>query len=324
MSLRWLPPLTALRAFEAVGRYGMPRAAQELNVTTAAISHQIRLLESELGVLLFSRTKKGLVLTVKGREYLSRVAGAFDTLHESSRHAKEGDVRKALVVDSLTSFALDFLVPRLHRFTEAHPDIEVEIQALNRWFGRVSFEQTGANVAIRGGGVAGEWPGLHAERLVPETLFPVCSPNLLATLNSPSDLKNHTIINTTIPPEGWVDWLEFAESRGCDVSGVDFSRTLRFDLIHMSMTAAILGMGVDLARAPLTNLALEQGLLAEPFDLRYESKLAYWLICPKPFSKTPEYEAFIGWLRTELERPLPPSRGSRAGTVPQAQTPLSG
>src|SRR5215472_1662147 len=219
----WLPPLTALRAFEAVGRFGVAGAARELNVTRAAILHQIRVLETELGVALFIRSNRGLTLSLKGQEYLSQVTASFDALHESSRRLKNPEFGRYLVVDSLTSFATDFMVPRLHRFYETNQDITLEIKTLTAWYGTIEFERTGAHVAIRGGAKDGDFPGLRAEKLAHEIHFPVCAPSLLKgprAIKRPSDLARHPILAATVAPEGWRDWLAAAQEAGEDVSGV--------------------------------------------------------------------------------------------------------
>jgi LysR family glycine cleavage system transcriptional activator len=299
----WLPPLTALRAFEAVGRFGVAGASRELNVTRAAILHQVRVLEAELGVVLFLRSNRGLTLSLKGHEYLSHVTQSFDALHESSRRLKNPGCRRHLVLDSVTSFATDFVVPRLGRFYEAHPDVSIEIKALKKWYGPVEFERTGANVAIRGAGQATEFPGLHAEKLAHEIHFPVCAPKLLQgpnAIRTPADLAKHPILDSTIAPEGWRDWLRAAEACGDDVSGISLDNALRFDMFNMSMTAAIQGVGVDLGRSPLVDHWIEQGVLVAPFDLAVTSKGSYWLVCRESFAENPEYVAFRDWLLEEL------------------------
>lgn len=302
--MRALPPLTALRAFEAVGRYGVVRAASQLNVTPAAIYHQIRALEGDLGVSLFSRTKgKGLVLTLKGEEYLARIASIFDQIYESSRQIRGGLSQSRLVVDSLTSFATDFLVPRLPRFYAENPDFQIDILTPSKGFSRVKFEKTGANVAIRGGGAAGHWPGMHAEMLVHETMFPVCSPALLRgnnPLRRPSDLAHHTLLDVPGTPEGWRDWIDAVAASGEDMSKVSVDNALKFDLIHLSTQAAIHGVGVNLGRAPLVDRYLEDGTLVAPFGPHVKSTLSYWLICPEPFAETELFRAFRHWITSEV------------------------
>ena len=301
--MRWLPPLTAIRAFEAVGRHGILAASSRLNVTPAAIYHQIRILEAELGVQLFIRSKQGLTLTLKGQQYLAQVGQTLDALHESSRNIRADTYGNKLVIDSLTSFATDFIVPRIAGFRAAYPDIEIEILTLKNYGGRLNFEKTGAHVAIRGGAAAGHWPGFRAERLVHETFFPVCAPALLKgshPLKLPSDLAHHTLLNVTSTPEGWKDWLAAAAEQGDDVSEVTLERSMKFDLIHMSMMAAVNGVGVDLARAPLVDHWMKSGALVAPFDLKLTSTLSYWLICSERFTKTVQFGAFRCWLLDEL------------------------
>jgi LysR family glycine cleavage system transcriptional activator len=300
----WLPPLTALRAFEAVGRFGVAGAARELNVTRAAILHQIRVLEAELGVPLFIRSNRGLTLSVKGQAYLTQVTASFDALHESSRRMKNPDSARQLVLDSVTSFATDFIVPRLHRFYETNPDVTLEIKTLTAWYGPIEFERTGANVAIRGGVMAGDFSGLRAEKLAHEIHFPVCAPALLGgpdAIRAPADLARWPLLDATVAPEGWRDWLAAAEAAGLDVSGISLDNARRFDLFTMSMTAAIQGVGVDLGRAPLVDHWMEQGLLAAPFDLAVTSKRSYWLICRESFADSPEFRGFRDWLMDELD-----------------------
>ncbi|HEX7947482.1 MAG TPA: LysR substrate-binding domain-containing protein [Phenylobacterium sp.] len=302
----WLPPLTALRAFEAVGRFGVAGASRELNVTRAAILHQIRVLEAELGVVLFIRSNRGLTLSVKGQEYLLQVTASFDALHESSRRLKNPDSGKQLVLDSVVSFATDFIVPRLHRFYATNPDINLEIKALTKWYGPVEFERTGANVAVRGAGLDNEFPGLKAEKLAHEIHFPVCSPELLKgpkAIRKPADLIKHHLLDTTVAPEGWRDWIATARAAGVDLGSLSLEEARRFDMFNMSMTAAIHGVGVDLGRSPLVDHWMEQGLLAAPFDtdLAYTSKRSYWLVCRESFAETPEFMAFRNWLMDELD-----------------------
>jgi len=301
----WLPPLTALRAFEAVGRFGVAGASRELNVTRAAILHQIRVLEADLGVVLFLRSNRGLTLSLKGHEYLTHVTQSFDALHESSRRLKHPESGRHLILDSVTSFATDFIVPRLHRFYAAYPDLSLEIKTLTKWYGPIEFERTGANVAIRGAGLAGEFPGLWAEKLAHEIYFPVCAPCLLEgpnAIRTPADLASHPILDATVAPEGWRDWLAAAAARGEDVAGVSLANARRFDLFTMSMTAAIQGVGVDLGRSPLVDHWIERGLLVAPFDLNVTSKRSYWLVCRESFADSPEFVAFRAWLLDELNR----------------------
>ena len=303
MPARWLPSLTALRTFEAVGRLGVAEAAAELNVTPAAISHQIRLLEADLGVTLFTRSKKGLVLNKLGRAYLADVGVGFEAISAGTRRLKNPARTERVVVDCLTSFANDVIVPRLGRLYRDNPKLELELQTLGRTLGPLDFGRTGAHAAIRGGGVAGEWPDLIAEKLGHEVFFPVCAPSILqgnAPLHTPSDLANRTLVVVTGAPEGWNEWLAAAEREGHDVTGVDVRHALRFDTIHSAMLAAIEGIGIGLGRGPLVDHAIAAGRLAAPFDLRVVSTYAYWLIYPESSLALPAFQTFREWLFEEL------------------------
>jgi LysR family glycine cleavage system transcriptional activator len=302
-SARWIPSLTALRTFDAVGRLGVAEAAAALNVTPAAISHQIRTLEAEVGVTLFERSPRGLVLNKAGRAFLSDVAGAFDAIHSGTRRLKDPRRGQRLVVDVLSSFANDFIIPRLPRFYEANPGFELELQTIGRRFGPIDFSRSGAHVAIRGGGVAGEWPEQVAEKLAHEVFHPVCAPALMRganALRSPADLAKHPLLVVTTAPEGWAEWLAAAESQGHDVSGIDFEHALRSDTFHSDMLAAIEGLGVALGRGPLVDLAVASGRLVSPFGIRVASTHAYWLIYPESAREHPAFRGFREWLFKEL------------------------
>lgn len=298
-----LPPLTALRAFELVARLGVSGASAELNVTPAAISHQVRALEAEIGVTLFARTKRGLELNKAGREYLHDVAAGLQLIVDGTRRLKNPYRTQRLVVDSLTSFANSFLVPRLANFYREHPDVELEIKTLLPGSNRADFERSGAHVAIRGGGVAGEWPTLKAERLAHEVYFPVCAPQFVSGANAirtPADLANRTLLVVTTTPEGWNEWLTAATAAGYEVGGVDLRNSLRFDTIHSSMLAAISGVGVDLGRSPLVDQAIALGQLVSPFNLRVSSTLAYWMLYPEATLELVAFQHFRRWLLQEL------------------------
>jgi LysR family glycine cleavage system transcriptional activator len=303
MSTRWLPPLTALKTFEAVGRAGMAGAAVELNVTSAAINHQIRALEADLGVKLFSRTKQGLELNTSGREYLSEVAASFDLLYGATRRIKNPFRAHRLIIECLTSFANDFLIPRLGGFYRDYPDVELEFRTIHKPRTRVDLAHTGAHLAITGGNVAGNWPGLNAERLAHEVFFPVCAPSIQNgpnPLRTPADLAHHTLLVVSSAPEGWREWLAAAEEAGEEVGSLPFNNALRFDTFHSASLAAIQGIGVDLGRAPLVNQALARGELVAPFNIRVRSTASYWLLYPDVVVDLPAFLLFRDWLMREL------------------------
>ena len=189
-------------------------------------------------------------------------------------------------------------------FTVSAPLLELEIKTLIPGSTRTDFERSGAHVAIRGGSVAGQWPGLRAEQLAHEVYFPVCAPHLVSGANAirtPADLANRTLLVVTTTPEGWNEWLTAARGAGYDVGGVDLRNSLRFDTIHSSMLAAISGVGVDLGRSPLVDQAIAQGQLVSPFNLKASSTLSYWMVYPEATLEMPAFRHFRQWLLQELE-----------------------
>lgn len=303
MAGRGLPPLTALRTFEAVARLGVAGAAAELNVTPAAISHQIRLLEAELGVPLFSRAKRGLSLNLAGSRYLADVAAGFDTIFAGTRRLTNPERTDRLVIDSLTSFANDVIIPRLGRLYRRHPKFELQLNTLSRPFIPLDFARNSAHAAIRGGAVEGQWRDFIAEKLAHEVFFPVCAPALMhgpLAIRGPEDLANHPLIAVSSTPEGWPEWLAAARARGMEVDGVDVDPPIRFDTIHSANLAAREGIGVDLGRGPLVDGDIASGRLVEPFDLRVVSTHAYWLVYPESSRDLPAFQAFRQWLFDEL------------------------
>lgn len=299
-----LPPLTALRAFEAVGRLGNVReAADELNVTPAAVSHQIRTLEDHLGVELFVRGARGLQLTEPGAEFLAAATEAFRTLHDGVERLARRSCVERLVVNSLPSFAANFLVPRLAQFHREHPTIELEINTGGRFGEVVDLRGLGADIAVRAGLDKGAFPGLLAERLVPEVMFPVCTPSVRdgpSPVRTPDDLVNQTLIIVSRTPEGWPEWIEHARTLGWRMEGLDPHHGLRFDTIQLATTAALQGMGVVIGRRPLIDNFLASGVLVAPFDIEVTSKIAYWLVYSPAMAGAPRLQAFRSWLRAEL------------------------
>lgn len=302
-----LPPLTAVRAFEAVGRLGSVReAGAELNVTPAAVNHQIRTLEEFVGVALFEGGSRGRRLTPAGEEFLNATLEAFELLHRGAeRLARRAGVDR-LVVNSLPSFAANFLVPRLGRFHRQNPSVQIEVNTDGRFGEALDFRSLHADVAIRGGLDEGAFHGLVAERLTPEVMFPVCAPELLNgphPIRTPEDLAHHDLIIVPRTPEGWPDWIARARQDGWRLDQVDPAHGLRFDTIQLAMTAAVQGMGVVIGRRPLVDHYLESGQLVAPFDIEVTSRIAYWLVYPPTLNDALPLQAFRVWLRAELGLP---------------------
>jgi len=289
---RRLPPLNGLRAFEAAARHlSFTRAAEELHVTQTAISHQIKALEERLGVRLFRRLPRGLVLTDEAQLFLPPIRAAFDQIAAATERLTKDQGGGVLTVSALPSFAAKWLVPRIGRFRAACPDIEMRVSASSQL---VDFARDDVDVAIRVG--RGEYPGLRTERLFGDTLFPVCSPTLLdgpSPLAAPEDLRHRTLLSGDEYP-GWAKWLEHA-----GVSGIEVPRGPLFDDSSMVLQAAIEGHGVALARGVLAADDLAAGRLVKPFELSLPFHLAYFLVCPEATAAQPKIRAFREWLLEE-------------------------
>jgi LysR family transcriptional regulator, glycine cleavage system transcriptional activator len=291
---RRLPPLNALRAFEAAARHlSFTRAADELHVTQTAISHQIRGLEERLGVRLFRRLPRGLLLTEEAQRYLPPVRDAFDRIAAATEQLGAGSSGGRLTVSVLPSFAAKWLVPRLGRFRVAHPDLDLRISASSQL---VDFARDDVDVAIRMG--RGRYPGLRVDRLFGESMVPVCAPELLTgpqPLRRPEDLRHHVLLHDD-DHTGWQLWLELA-----GVKGVDPRRGPIFTDSAMVVQAAAEGQGVAIARRVLAAADLAAGRLVQPFEVSVPHDLAYYLVSPEATAEQPRIKAFRAWLLTEAE-----------------------
>ena len=293
-----MPQLNALKAFEAAARHeSFTRAAGELCVTQGAVSHQVKALEAELGLKLFNRERQRLVITEAGCDYLNVIRDAFDRIGEGTERLLQRQRGGVLAVSVSPNFAAKWLIHRLGRFAEAHPEIDLRVSAQPH---HVDFAREDIDLAIRHGD--GNEPGLHVTRLCVEELFAVCSPKLLTgrdPLRQPSDLCRFTLIHVSdrkgwSSREGWTQWLEFA-----GVTGVDSSRTLVLDQASMAIDAAVDGQGIVLARTALVASDLISGRLVRPFDLAMPASFGYWIVCANPTAKLPKIVAFSEWLLTE-------------------------
>jgi LysR family glycine cleavage system transcriptional activator len=286
---RRLPALNALKAFEAAARHeSFTRAADELCVTQGAVSHQVKALETELGLKLFNRERQRLVITAAGRAYLVVVRDAFDRIADGTERLLQRQSGGALTVSTSPNFAAKWLVHRLGRFAEAHPEIDLRVSASLH---HVDFAREDIDLAIRHGD--GTASGLHVTRLCAEELFPVCSPKLLNgrnPLRRPSDLNRVTLLHVDNRLD-WNRWLDFA-----GVKGVDISRGPVLNQASMAIDAAVDGQGVVLARTALAAWDLIGGRLVRPFAMAMPVSFAYWIVCSKVAAKLPKIVAFSDWL----------------------------
>lgn len=289
---RRLPPLNALKAFEAAARHeSFTRAAEELCVTQGAVSQQVKALEAELGLKLFNREPQRLVITGMGRDYLLVVRDALDRIAAGTDRLLERQSAGILNVSTSPNFASKWLVHRLGRFAEAHPTIDLRISATLH---HIDFAREDVDVAVRHGD--GTAPGLAIARLCAEELFPVCSPKLLRgrhALRRPADLAHHTLLHLD-HRQDWSRWLSAAGAKHAD-----HSRGPILNQASMIIDAAVDGQGVALARTGLAAWDLICGRLVRPFSLALPVSYAYWIVCPAATAKLPKIVTFREWLLAE-------------------------
>ncbi|MEX1205672.1 MAG: transcriptional regulator GcvA [Dongiaceae bacterium] len=291
-----LPPLNAVRYFEAAARHlSFTKAAAELNVTHSAISHQIKTLEDWLGVRLFRRLNRAVVLTEAGQTYLKPVREAFERLGDATRELRRREGAGVLTVSVMPSFAAKWLVPRLRGFRDAHPDVDVRISATEKL---VDFAREDVDVAVRYG--RGNYPGLRVDRLWSEAVFPVCSPKLLegpVPLREPADLARHDLLHDfDWLADMWALWL-----RAAGVESVNPRRALSFNSSNLMLQAAIDGLGVALSQGVLAGDDLAAGRLVKPFDVSLPTEFAYYVVAPEATADRPKVAAFRDWLIAEAK-----------------------
>lgn len=299
---RQLPPLSALVAFEAAARHlSFTRGARELHVTQAAVSHQVRALEEDLGVPLFLRRTRALRLTDEGTRLLPVVRDALDRLDEVGRSLRGGATPHTLRVSAVPSLTARWLVPRLGRFRELHPDIDVLLAPTAEL---ADFGRGEADIGVRYG--RGVYPGLRSDRLFGEELVPVCSPALLRgprALREPGDLRHAVLLHDEVHDD-WRRWLLAA-----GVSGVDPTRGPVYIDSSMLVQAAMAGQGVALARRRLAELELAEGRLVRLFAISLPVEFAYYVVSPEATAERPKIRAFREWLLAEARAGAAPGAG---------------
>lgn len=293
-----LPSLNALQMFEAAARHlSFTQAADELNVTQTAVSHQIRRLEEQLGVRLFVRLNRKLALTREAAEYLPAIRAAFENMRLATDRLRRFRPHDVLTVSTTVSLAAKWLVPRLAGFQEANPGIEVRISTSMRL---VDFQHEEIDVAIRFG--RGTWPGLRSDWLMAENIFPVCSPSLLVgprPLTRPADLASHTLLHVHMRRDEWQLWLTAA---GLDGS-LAAKPSLTFDQRLMALQAAMDGMGVALGYQRIVEADISAGRLVAPFDQIHmaENQAGYYIVSPVETADLPKIVHFRDWLMRSVD-----------------------
>jgi LysR family glycine cleavage system transcriptional activator len=303
---RRLPPLNAIRAFEAAARKGGFQAAGvELNVSANAVGRLVKVLEDWLGVALFRRLPRGVVVTEAGRGYLSRVENLLDQLAEATADLGRIESSKVLTVSAGPSLAARWLIPRLGGLVERHRELTVRVLATPSL---ADFEREEVDVAIRHG--CGTYEGLRGDLLMREDFFPVCSPTLLARgprLQEPADLSQHILLhqqnvltrNERDQSVDQLDWASWLAKIGA--SGIDAQRGLYFSFSHMTLQAAAAGQGVALASSAYLGDDLETGRLVRPFgDLSVRGPDGFFIVCPHLTADREKVVVFRSWALKEV------------------------
>ncbi|MEK1929300.1 MAG: LysR substrate-binding domain-containing protein [Pararhizobium sp.] len=282
--------LNGLRAVEAAGRLGsLHAAAEELGVTIGAVSQQIIKTEKQLGRILFERSPRGLVATLFGESVLPRLTSGFETLDQVVALARRRD-ETILTISVAPVFAARWLVHRLDRFTEKHPDIRLRIDATTAL---ANLETSGVDVGIRVG--SGNWPGVRAELLLEQEVFPVCSPAIAEKLKEPRDILDIPAVIDGRSMFSWETWL-----REVGLSGKQMTARHVFNDASLCLDAAIAGQGVMLAWQTLAGYSIIEGRLAVPYPVRVKTGFAHYFVTPPSRRETKVVSAFKQWVRDEI------------------------
>ncbi len=313
--MRRLPPLHALRAFEAAARHlSFKLAAAELRVTPAAISHQIKALETELAVKLFRRLTREIRLTEEGHALAPSLRDAFDRLAAAVERVQRAPAHAVFTLSTLTTLAMSWLVPRLPRFQLLHPKIDVRVSTSQK---AIDFSREDFDAALRYG--LGGWPGLAQHKLFDDRLTPLASPAFARKLKRPEDLAGVPLLDTDPDPE-WHVWLEQA-----GLARMPIKRGASFDSTRIALEAAAAGIGVALGDPLFAADQIAAGQLVQPFAAIASTRRSYWFVYPEAFATRPKIVAFRDWLAVEAEafmaqRALAPA-GKRADRARVAAPP---
>ena len=315
---RRLPPFTWLRAFEsAARRLSFTEAGEELAISQAAVSQQVRQLEDWLGAPLFKRLVRGLALTDAGIAYLPIVRDGIDRLDIGTEQIFGRLGRRPVTLRATATMASLWLAPRLADFRGANPEVTLRVTTL---YAPVDFGQDGIDIEIRYGD--GKWPGVRAQKLFEETYFPVCSQEYLRrapSLARPADLTRHRLIHTLGEREGWGAYFQAS----C-AAAPPLSEGLQCDSLIVTLEAAAAGGGVALGTAPIVEPLLTSGRLVAPLEERLRARLAYHVVVPYAGAPSREVQLVVDWLlggRTtaDLGEVRPATRARAAASRPSRQ-----
>lgn len=293
--MRRMPALQAIRCFEAASRLGsFTAAAEELLITPSAISHQIRALEREVGLALFHRVHRSVLLTDAGRRYAEQISEAFALIEAATRRIDRTGKSDILTIHSVPSFATQWLMPRLSRYSAQYPDTDIR---LNASVERTNLAAGEADFDIRYGAVFPD-PGVEVVSFPEETFVVMCAPDVAngdKPIRAVEDLRRHTLIFSEINLVTWRDWLDHKGARG-----VSTDRGLRFDRTFMSVGAAVDGIGIGLESRMMVGRELEAGRLVLPFGMDGIRRVCHHLLFLKSKANVPKVKAFREWLVDQL------------------------
>ncbi|TDR22658.1 transcriptional regulator GcvA [Marinicella litoralis] len=292
-----IPPLRAIKAFEASARLlSFTQAAQELHVTQAAISHQIKNLEVLTGVQLFQRFNRSLKLTFEGRLYLISVRNALESIEKATRQLKNKDASGTLNISVLPSFATKWLSKRIWRFQQQHKELDVRISAFE-WL--TDFKKDDCDIAIRYTADP-NYPGLKSELLLEEEVFPVCSKQVYESYQgklTPKSLLNANLCHEDFTTEDWHDWFDAVQ-----IQAKPKLRGTRFSHMVTMLEAVENHQGFALGRTPLVQDDINRGLLVEPFKQRIKGEMSYYLVYPRSTESDQKLQIIRQWLFAEAEQ----------------------
>ncbi len=293
MSFETLPPLNWLRAFEAAARHlSFTNAAHELNLTQAAISKQVKLLELHLRQQLFVRLPRSLALTKSGEAYVPKVKDAFDRLSLGTQEVFGRQRGSVITVRCAVSFAVNWLAPRLPGFMAKHPKARIRLVS-SVWGDNDDANQFDLDIQYG----TGNWHNADCYRLTHETLLPLCAPVLRSALRTPADLKQHNLLHVIGYQDGWATWLSAA-----GISDIDPGGGLQCDTSLFAFEVAAYGGGVALGRSSLIGTEIQSGRLVAPFELAVPVDEAFYLITPAHGVLSLDASLFVDWLVTQANQ----------------------
>lgn len=298
--MRRLPPLNAVRAFEAAARRGnFNQAADELNVTPSAISHQVRALEEFFGAKLFRRSGRKVTLTPKAHDFLRSVTQALDQINAASQRMMRRPEGNLLNISVSPTFATGWLVPHLSEFQAQHPELEIRMSTSMSF---LAFEDSDIDLSIAYS--TGEFPDeVESVRIMAEHCVPVCSRQYQeehGPLETPSDIRRCTLLHALPRVGQWRNWLEVA-----GVEDVDAARGPKFPTTPLALQAAMSGLGMAISNRDFVEDLIRQGSLVAPFQVEVPSESGYYLVYPRAHAQDPKIEAFRKWLLSSLEAAHP-------------------